>query len=56
MKYRIKVKKQFVMTSYVKYQVQAKYKYFPFWIGVSNSFSSLSQAEEYIELMLKEIE
>ncbi len=55
MKYRIKVKKQWIQGDYIKFQVQAKYKYIPLWIGVSDSFTSSAQAEEYIERMIKEI-
>jgi len=55
MKYRIKVKKHFFHVDYAQFQVQAKYKYLPFWINVSSRFNKSEQAEDYITRMIKEI-
>ena len=54
MRYRIKVKKQWVNSGYATFTVQAKYKYLPFWLSVSDKFEKSAQAEDYIERMLEE--
>ena len=35
------------------FYVQYKYKYIPFWITITSSFDSESQAENHIKLKLK---
>lgn len=36
------------------YRVQVKYKWLPIWITITRRFNKLSQAEEHIQLKLKE--
>ncbi len=60
MKYRIKASQFFsffgLSSEYQNsvYRVQIKYKYFPFWITITRRFNHLAQAEEHINLKLKE--
>jgi len=58
-KYRVKSTQNyffFISKAYegLSYQVQAKFKGFPFWVSVTRKFNKLEDAEKYIQLIQKE--
>lgn len=58
-KYRVKSTQDYILfiskaCEGLSYQVQAKFKGFPFWISVTRKFNKLEDAEKYIELIKKE--
>jgi len=61
MKYRIKAKQRFAIFSLFnideqpnEYVVQAKNNWLPIWFTVTRTFQELTQAQEYIKLVLEE--